>query len=98
MATITKKDLVDYLSDRLHFNCYQMKELVDDFYEVMKETLEKGESLKISGFGSFEVRQKNARPGRNPKTGEEVEISARKVVAFRPGIKLRRSLSGSGKC
>ena len=92
MATITKKDLVDYLSDRLHFNCYQMKELVDDFYEVMKETLEKGESLKISGFGSFEVRQKNARPGRNPKTGEEIEIGERRSAVFKPGKNLKEAV------
>jgi integration host factor subunit alpha len=72
---------------------------VDAFFEAIKSALEGGENVKLSGFGNFQLREKNQRPGRNPKTGEEIPISARRVVTFRPGQKLRARVEayvGSG--
>jgi integration host factor subunit alpha len=72
---------------------------VDAFFEAIKTALEGGENVKLSGFGNFQLREKNQRPGRNPKTGEEIPISARRVVTFRPGQKLRARVEayvGSG--
>ena len=67
----------------------EAKEFVDAYFEIIREALEVGENVKLSGFGNFQLREKNQRPGRNPKTGEEIPISARRVVTFRPGQKLR---------
>lgn len=69
---------------------------MDLFFEEIRTTLESGEQVKLSGFGNFELRDKNQRPGRNPKTGEEIPISARRVVTFRPGQKLRARVDGHG--
>jgi integration host factor subunit alpha len=69
------------------------------FFEAIRDSLEGGENVKLSGFGNFQLRGKNQRPGRNPKTGEEIPISARRVVTFRPGQKLRARVEayvGSG--
>ena len=63
--------------------------MVEIFFEEIRETLESGDQVKLSGFGNFDLRQKSERPGRNPKTGEDIPISARKVVTFRPGQKLK---------
>jgi integration host factor subunit alpha len=70
-------------------NKREAKEFVDAYFEAIREALERGENVKLSGFGNFQLRVKNQRPGRNPKTGEEIPISARRVVTFRPGQKLR---------
>ncbi|MBP8770695.1 MAG: integration host factor subunit alpha, partial [Thiopseudomonas sp.] len=70
-------------------NKREAKELVDTFFEEIRLALENNEPVKLSGFGNFELREKAQRPGRNPKTGEEIPISARRVVTFRPGQKLR---------
>jgi integration host factor subunit alpha len=70
-------------------NKREAKEMVDLFFEEIRLALETGEQVKLSGFGNFDLRDKNERPGRNPKTGEEIPISARRVVTFRPGQKLR---------
>ena len=70
-------------------NKREAKELVDTFFEEIRSALENNEPVKLSGFGNFELREKAQRPGRNPKTGEEIPISARRVVTFRPGQKLR---------
>jgi len=70
-------------------NKREAKEFVDAFFDVVRTALERGEQVKLSGFGNFDLRQKNQRPGRNPKTGEEIPISARRVVTFRPGQKLK---------
>ena len=70
-------------------NKREAKEFVDLFFEEVRVRLESGQEVKLSGFGNFELRNKNRRPGRNPKTGEEIPISARRVVTFRPGHKLR---------
>ncbi len=86
---LTKADLADALFDDLGLNKREAKEFVDLFFEEIRTRLEGGEEVKLSGFGNFELREKNRRPGRNPKTGEEIPISARRVVTFRPGQKLR---------
>lgn len=86
---LTKAELAEALFDELGLNKREAKEFVDLFFEEVRARLESGEEVKLSGFGNFELRSKNQRPGRNPKTGEEIPISARRVVTFRPGQKLR---------
>ncbi|MDD2815407.1 MAG: integration host factor subunit alpha [Methylotenera sp.] len=86
---LTKAAMAEKLFDDLGLNKREAKEMVDLFFEEIRIALEKGEQVKLSGFGNFDLRSKNQRPGRNPKTGEEIPISARRVVTFRPGQKLR---------
>lgn len=96
---LTKADMTERLYQEVGLNKREAKELVDAFFEVMREALEQGEPVKLSGFGNFDLRYKNERPGRNPKTGVEIPISARRVVTFRPGQKLRvrvEAYAGSG--
>ena len=87
--TLTKADMVEHLYDEIGLNKREAKDLVEMFFEEIKSSLEKGENVKLSGFGNFVLRDKSPRPGRNPKTGEEVQVSARRVVTFRPGQKLK---------
>ncbi len=87
--TLTKAQMAEQLFADLGLNKREAKEFVDAFFEVIRESLERGEQVKLSGFGNFDLRNKNERPGRNPKTGEEIPISARRVVTFRPGQKLK---------
>jgi len=75
---------------KVGLNKREAKEFVDAFFEAMRKALEDGEQIKLSGFGNFELRSKNQRPGRNPKTGEEIPISARRVVTFRAGQRLKQ--------
>lgn len=86
---ITKADFAEKLFDEIGLNKREAKEMVELFFEEIKGSLERGEQVKISGFGKFELRDKNSRPGRNPKTGEEIPITARRVVTFRSGQKLK---------
>ena len=90
--TLTKADIADSLADKFYIDRQEAKVLVELFFEEIRVALEKGEPVKLSGFGNFAVRDKNSRPGRNPKTGESVDISARRVVTFRPGIKFRERI------
>ncbi len=78
-----------FLFNELGLNRNEAHELVDSFFEELIASLAVGKQVKLSGFGNFDLRDKNARPGRNPKTGEKVPITARRVVTFRPGQKLR---------
>jgi integration host factor subunit alpha len=97
--SLTKADIADRLFDEVGLNKREAKEFVDSFFEAVRIALEGGENVKLSGFGNFQLRDKNQRPGRNPKTGEEIPISARRVVTFRPGQKLRARVEayvGSG--
>ena len=87
--TVTKADFAERLFDELGLNKREAKEIVELFFEEIKGALVIGEQVKISGFGKFELRDKNSRPGRNPKTGEEIPITARRVVTFRSGQKLK---------
>jgi len=97
--SLTKADIADRLFEEVGLNKREAKEFVDAFFEAIKDALEGGENVKLSGFGNFQLREKNQRPGRNPKTGEEIPITARRVVTFRPGQKLRARVEayvGSG--
>jgi integration host factor subunit alpha len=94
MAALTKAELAEALFEQMGLNKREAKEFVDLFFEQVRHSLESGEQVKLSGFGNFELRDKNQRPGRNPKTGEEIPISARRVVTFRPGQKLRLRVEG----
>ena len=86
---LTKADFAERLFDELGLNKREAKDMVEMFFEEIKGSLEHGEQVKLSGFGKFELRDKNSRPGRNPKTGEEIPITARRVVTFRSGQKLK---------
>ncbi|WP_349431432.1 integration host factor subunit alpha [Methylomarinum sp. Ch1-1] len=86
---LTKADFAERLFDELGLNKREAKDMVELFFEEIKGSLERGEQVKISGFGKFELRDKSSRPGRNPKTGEEIPITARRVVTFRSGQKLK---------
>ena len=86
---LTKAHMADRLFEEVGLNKREAKELVDAFFDTLRQTLEQGRQVKLSGFGNFDLRRKNERPGRNPKTGEEIPISARTVVTFRPGQKLK---------
>ena len=87
--TLTKAEMAERLFLDVGLNKREARECVDAFFEVLREALERGEPVKLSGFGNFDLRRKNQRPGRNPKTGEQIPISARTVVTFRPGQKLK---------
>lgn len=87
--TVTKAELVERLFDELGLNKREAKEIVEQFFEEIKNALEAGREVKLSGFGNFGLRDKGERPGRNPKTGKEIPISARRVVTFRAGQKLK---------
>jgi len=86
---LTKADMAERLFEEVGLNKREAKELVERFFEEIRGALESGTPVKLSGFGNFDLRDKNERPGRNPKTGEEIPISARRVVTFRPGQKLK---------
>ena len=86
---LTKADIADHLFSELGISKRDAKVLVETFFVDIRLALENGEQIKISGFGNFELRTKNERPGRNPKTGEDIPITARRVVTFRPGQKLK---------
>lgn len=97
---LTKADMAESLFNELGLNKREARELVDVFFEDLRGALASGEQVKLSGFGNFDLRDKNQRPGRNPKTGEEIPISARRVVTFRPGQKLKsrvEAYAGSGE-
>lgn len=87
--SLTKADLAEKLYEELGFNKREAKELVELFFEEIRNALQTNEQVKLSGFGNFDLRDKKQRPGRNPKTGEEIPITARRVVTFRPGQKLK---------
>ncbi len=86
---LTKANMAQHLVDNAQMTKQQAVELVELFFEEIRVALEKGETLKLSGLGNFQVREKKQRPGRNPKTGEVVPVSARRVVTFHAGLKLR---------
>lgn len=90
MAALTKADLAQRICDDLGLNKREARVLVDLFFETLRQALESGDPVKLSGFGNFNLRDKNQRPGRNPKTGQEIPITARRVVTFRAGQRLKR--------
>jgi integration host factor subunit alpha len=90
MTSLTKADLAERLFEELGLNKREAKEMVEMFFEEIRNSLEGNSPVKLSGFGNFDLRDKSERPGRNPKTGEEIPITARRVVTFRPGQKLKQ--------
>lgn len=90
MGALTKADLAEKLYEELGLNKREAKEMVEIFFDEIRACLEQNEHVKLSGFGNFDLRNKRQRPGRNPKTGEEIPITARRVVTFRPGQKLKQ--------
>ena len=99
--TLTKAELADLLFEQLGLNKREAKDMVERFFEEIRTSLEAGHSVKLSGFGNFQLREKPQRPGRNPKTGEEIPITARRVVTFHASQKLKslveKSFNGHGE-
>ncbi len=89
MGALTKAKMADQLFEELGLNKREAKEIVELFFDEIRDSLENNVQVKLSGFGNFDLREKGERPGRNPKTGEEIPITARRVVTFRPGQKLK---------
>ncbi|MGQ0507495.1 MAG: integration host factor subunit alpha [Myxococcaceae bacterium] len=90
---MTKADIIEGVYEKVGFSKKESAEIVELVFDTVKETLERGDKIKISGFGNFQVRQKKARVGRNPQTGKEIEISARRVLTFRPSQVLKSALN-----
>lgn len=87
--TMTKAELADILFEKVGLNKREAKDMVEAFFEEVRTALEAGDSVKLSGFGNFQLRDKPQRPGRNPKTGEAIPITARRVVTFHASHKLK---------
>jgi len=90
---VTKADIVEHIYERVGFSKKESAELVERVFDIIKDTLARGEKVKISGFGNFVVREKNARKGRNPQTGEEIRLDARRVLTFKPSLVLKTVLN-----
>ena len=95
MSTLTKSDMIEHLMSRLDLTRQDSRCLVENFFDELSESLIEGKEVKLSGFGNFELKDKNSRPGRNPKTGEPVAVSARRVVTFKTGQKFRQKVDES---
>lgn len=93
-ATLTKAELAELLFERVGLNKREAKDMVDTFFEEIRHALQAGDSVKLSGFGNFQLRDKPQRPGRNPKTGEAIPITARRVVTFHASQKLKAIVEG----
>lgn len=94
---MTKAEIIEQIYEKVGFSKKESAEIVEMVFDTMKDTLERGEKIKISGFGNFVVRQKRPRIGRNPQTGEEIEICARRVLTFRPSQVLKSALNKGGE-
>ena len=90
---MTKAEIVEQIYERVGFSKKESAELVERVFDIIKDTLSDGEKVKISGFGNFVVREKNARKGRNPQTGEEIRLAARRVLTFKPSHVLKNILN-----
>src|SRR5690554_5810494 len=95
--TLTKAELAELLFQQVGLNKREAKDIVDAFFDEIRETLARGDEVKLSGFGNFQVRDKPARPGRNPKTGEVIPIAARRVVTFHASQKLKSAVEQAGR-
>ncbi len=93
--TLTKAELADLMFEKVGLNKREAKDMVESFFEEIRMALEKGDCVKLSGFGNFQLRNKPQRPGRNPKTGEEIPITARRVVTFHASQKLKSLVESS---
>lgn len=96
LPTLTKAELAELLFEQVGLNKREAKDMVETFFDEIRNALERGESVKLSGFGNFQLRDKPQRPGRNPKTGEEIPITARRVVTFHASQKLKSMVDMSG--
>ena len=94
-VAMTKADIVEALYEKVGFSKKEAADLVEMVFDTLKATLAKGQKIKISGFGNFVVREKRSRIGRNPQTGQSIEISARRVLTFRPSQVLRADVNSS---
>jgi len=94
---LTKANMAEYLFEELGLNKREAIDILELFFEEIKSTLEAGQQVKLSGFGNFDLRDKTSRPGRNPKTGEVIPVSARRVVTFRASDKLKASVESGRK-
>lgn len=92
MNALSKAKISEALCTELELNKFDAKEIVEQFFEYLRIALESGQSVRLSGFGNFNLRDKAQRPGRNPKTGKIVPVAARRVVTFKPGLKLKKKL------
>jgi len=90
---MTKADIIEGVYEKVGFSKKESAEIVELVFDTLKQTLERGDKVKISGFGNFQVRHKKARVGRNPQTGKEIEITARRVLTFRPSQVLKSALN-----
>ena len=95
--TLTKAELAEMLFERVGLNKREAKDMVETFFDEIRGALERGHSVKLSGFGNFQLRDKPQRPGRHPKTGEEIPISARRVVTFHASQKLKSQIDGADR-
>src|SRR5580692_9340824 len=89
MMTLTKAEMAEHLFQQIGLTKREAKEIVEHFFEKICKALETGQHVKLSGYGNFELHDKSERPGRNPKTGDVIPVTARRVVTFRSGQKLR---------
>ena len=97
LPTLTKAELAELLFEQVGLNKREAKDMVETFFDEIRNALESGEPVKLSGFGNFQLRDKPQRPGRNPKTGEEIPITARRVVTFHPSQKLKAMVEVSNQ-
>jgi len=95
--TVTKAELANTLFEEVGLNKREAKEIVEMFFEKIREGLEDGKTVKLSGFGGFSVRDKRRRPGRNPKTGEAIPVSARRVVTFKVSQKIKKGIAANAE-
>ncbi len=97
LPTLTKAELAELLFEQVGLNKREAKDMVETFFDEIRNALERGEAVKLSGFGNFQLRDKPQRPGRNPKTGEEIPITARRVVTFHASQKLKGMVDTSSQ-
>lgn len=90
---MTKAEIVEQIYERVGFSKKEAAELVEKVFEIIKETLARGEKVKISGFGNFVINTKRPRKGRNPQTGEEITITGRRVLTFKPSQVLKKTIN-----
>ena len=93
--TMTKADIVERIYEKVGFSKKEATEVVEAIFELLKERLEQGEKVKVSGFGNFVVNEKRPRKGRNPQTGEEIVISGRRVLTFKASQVLKKTMNGA---
>lgn len=97
MNALSKALMADALCNAVELSKPDAKDIVEQFFEEIRFALESGQHVKLSGFGNFTLRDKPQRPGRNPKTGEEIPVAARRVVTFKPGLKLKTKIEARDK-